>query len=124
VAQLLAAADIYCQPNTVAEPFGIAFIEALYAQLPVVTSDLGGAREIVNDACGLLVSPGDARALSASLVRLIEDRRLRQKLGNAGPERARELCDVQTQMQRLSEYFSGVCEIQIQVQSMVVGQKS
>jgi len=38
VPRLLAAADIHCQPNTGPEPFGIAFVEALYAGLPVVTT--------------------------------------------------------------------------------------
>ena len=40
VAQLLAAADIHCQLNTGVEPFGITFIEALYASLPVVTTNM------------------------------------------------------------------------------------
>ena len=36
-------------PNTVLDAFGIIFIEALYAGLPIVTSKLGGSVEIVND---------------------------------------------------------------------------
>ena len=47
VAQLLAAADIYCQPNLAAEPFGIVFIEAMQAGLPVVTTAAGGPLEII-----------------------------------------------------------------------------
>src|SRR5262249_49606163 len=58
VPSLLAAADIHCQPNTGPEPFGIAFIEALYAGLPVVTTAIGGPMEIINDTCGVLVAPG------------------------------------------------------------------
>src|SRR5229473_7678989 len=38
VPQVLRAADIYCQPNTGAEPFGIVFAEALAAGLPIVTT--------------------------------------------------------------------------------------
>ena len=55
VPDLLGAADIHCQPNSSPEPFGLAFVEALHAALPVVTSDAGGAREIVTPACGVLV---------------------------------------------------------------------
>ena len=44
VPSLLVAADVHCQPNTGPEPFGVAFIEALAAGLPVVTVDLGAAR--------------------------------------------------------------------------------
>ena len=113
VKRLLAAADIHCQPNAEPEPFGIAFIEALYAQLPVVTISLGGACEIVNDTCGVLVAPSDARSLAESVRRLIMDAALRKRLGSAGPARARELCDVETQMQRLFEYFSNLGEKQV-----------
>ncbi len=75
--RLLAAADIHCQPNTGPEPFGITFIEALYAGLPVVTTSIGGALEIVDGSCGMLVEPNDPAALAGALRRLIEDRELR-----------------------------------------------
>ncbi|MFQ5745405.1 MAG: glycosyltransferase, partial [Acidobacteriota bacterium] len=55
VPQLLAAADVHCQPNTGPEPFGITFIEAMYAHLPIVTTALGGAQEIIDGSCGMLV---------------------------------------------------------------------
>jgi glycosyltransferase involved in cell wall biosynthesis len=100
VARLLAAADIFCQPNIAPDSFGLAFIEALYARLPVVTMALGGACEIVDDSCGVLVPPGDANALAASLRSLIQDQTLRARLGEAGPARARQLCDPATQMKK------------------------
>jgi glycosyltransferase involved in cell wall biosynthesis len=108
VGKLLAAADIFCQPNTGPEPFGLAFIEALQAQLPVVTTALGGACEIVDDSCGVLLPPGDAHTLAAALRRLIQERALRIKLGLAGPARAMALCDPAAQMTRFHEALSGV----------------
>src|SRR5262249_40040296 len=42
VSRLMAAADVYCQPNTGPEPFGLVFVEALHAGLPVITSGFGG----------------------------------------------------------------------------------
>ncbi len=106
VPRLLAAADIHCQPNTGPEPFGVTFIEALYAGLPVITTAIGGAPEIVNDSCGVLVPPGDPTALAASMRLLIQDPSLRLRLGGAGPERARKLCDPLTQMERLNELLA------------------
>jgi len=103
VPRLLAAADIHCQPNTGPEPFGIAFIEGLLAGLPVVTTAIGGAREIVDDTCGILVPPHDPSALAATLRRLIRDASLRTRLGAAGPGRARSLCDPQRQMASLRD---------------------
>lgn len=102
VPELLAAADVHCQPNTAPEPFGIAFIEALAAGLPVVTTAMGGALEIVTAKCGILV-PASATALALALGPLIRDQDRRTKLGAAGPDRARALCDPATQIRTLAE---------------------
>jgi glycosyltransferase involved in cell wall biosynthesis len=83
------------------EPFGIAFVEALHAGLPVVTVDFGGASEIVTPACGLLLPPPDRGSLAAALQRLIDDPLLRARMREAGQARARALCDPQTQIARL-----------------------
>lgn len=92
VRRLLAAADVHCQPNTSPEPFGIAFVEALYAALPVVSTRMGGAEEIVTNACGVLVPPADPAALGEAIVSLIDDPRRRSSLGSIGPDRAAALC--------------------------------
>lgn len=93
VERLLAAADVFCQPNAGPEPFGIVFVEALYAGLPVVSSAAGGALEIVDDTCGRLVTPGDVAALAAALRELITEPDRRRALAHGGPPRARALCD-------------------------------
>jgi len=108
VPRLLAAADIHCQPNSGPEPFGIVFVEALHAGLPVVTTAIGGACEIVDESCGLLVPPADSQSLAASLRRLIEDEKLRAGLGANGPRRARELCDPAVQIERLGRLLASV----------------
>jgi glycosyltransferase involved in cell wall biosynthesis len=109
VGRLLAAADIYCQPNVAPESFGLTFAEALRARLPVVTTAIGGAREIVNDTCGVLVPDGDPRALAASLRTLLDDATLRHQLGSHGPARARELCEPSARLKQLNQLFSSIC---------------
>jgi glycosyltransferase involved in cell wall biosynthesis len=108
VPELLAAADVHCQPNTGPEPFGIAFIEALYAGLPVVTTALGGALEIVDETCGVLVPPADPAALAEALGQLILDAGQRARLGVAGPTRARHLCDPARQLARVRQQFGAL----------------
>jgi glycosyltransferase involved in cell wall biosynthesis len=108
VRQLLAAADIHCQANLGPEPFGITFIEALAAGLPVVTTAMGGAPEIVDDSCGILVPPDDVVALAAALRRLVADPVLRARLSSAGPARARQVSDPAAQMRRLSDALHGI----------------
>jgi len=93
VPRLLAAADIFSQPNLGAEPFGIVFIEALAAGLPVVTTAMGGPKEIIDESCGIVAPPKDADQVAAALGRLIDSADLRSRLGSNGPERARQLCD-------------------------------
>jgi glycosyltransferase involved in cell wall biosynthesis len=103
VPQLLAGADIFCQPNQGPEPFGIVFVEALWAGRPVVTTAMGGALEILNESCGVLAEPDSPDSLAAALDRLIESQELRSRLGKAGPARARQLCDPAAQMHVLEE---------------------
>src|SRR6185312_12667273 len=101
VRRLLVAADIFCQPNTGVEPFGVVFIEALAGGLPVVTTAVGGPCEIVSEDCGLLTPPGDAPAVARALQRLMIDPELRTSMGKAGRKRARELCAPETSLHEL-----------------------
>lgn len=93
VPALMAAADVLCQPNRDPESFGIVFVEALGVGLPVVTTGIGGALEIVDETCGVLVLPDDSEALAECLRQLIQSPEKRRRLAEAGPSRARQLCD-------------------------------
>lgn len=109
VPALMRAADIFCQPNSYPEPFGVVFVEALQACVPIVTFSMGGPQEILDQTSGILVPPGDIPGLSHALVRLIEDARLREKLGSCGPARAKSLCDPAQQIHRVFELLSALC---------------
>jgi glycosyltransferase involved in cell wall biosynthesis len=68
-----------------------AILEAMCAGKPVVATDVGAVRELVEEGrTGLLVPPGDPEALAAALGRLITDGELRARLGAAGRELALE----------------------------------
>ncbi len=110
VPRLYAAADLHCQPNLTPEPFGIAWIEALYAGLPVVTTSMGGALEIITADCGVLVPPDDANALSAALARLLRDPVQRRHLSAHGPARAAELSSPALLMPRLQQLLQSVLD--------------
>jgi glycosyltransferase involved in cell wall biosynthesis len=108
VPAVLAAADVFCQPNTSPEPFGLSLVEAMHAGLPVVTSGIGGACEIVDGTCGVLTPPGDVTALSKALRQLIVDRDLAALLGAAARRRPDALCDASRQMLRIHQVLSSV----------------
>jgi glycosyltransferase involved in cell wall biosynthesis len=106
IERLMHAADIYCQPNVSPEPFGITFIEALHAGLPVVATPLGGPKETIDETCGVLVTPGDVAGLAGVLRCLIESPEQRQRLGYGGPARARAIADPDVQMPALARLLT------------------
>jgi glycosyltransferase involved in cell wall biosynthesis len=112
VPSLLAAADLYCQPNLGPDSFGISFIEALYAGLPVVTTAMGGPLEIVDATCGVLVPPEPA-PLASALLRLIENAGLRARLGAGGPARARALSDPAAYLHTLEDALRAVAPSEV-----------
>jgi PEP-CTERM/exosortase A-associated glycosyltransferase len=62
-------------------------LEAMAMGKPLVASDIGGHRELIrNEFTGLLFQPGDASALAAALLRLLDDAGLRAKIAAQGNE--------------------------------------
>ena len=108
VRDLLAGADLLAQANVEPEPFGVIFAEALLAGVPVVTTNLGGAPEIVSSSCGRLVTPGDVNLLTEALDGLIVDARLRATLGAAGPAHAASRCDPSLVLPQIDEVLSSI----------------
>lgn len=109
VPQVLVASDIFCQPNLSAEPFGIAFIEALYAGLPVVTVAIGGGGEIVNSECGYAVAPGNVGEIAAALRELVQNSAKREQFRSLAIHRATELCDPQRQIEIVRQVNAELC---------------
>jgi glycosyltransferase involved in cell wall biosynthesis len=111
VPDLLVAADIFCQPNLSAEPFGIAFIEALYAGLPVVTVAIGGGGEIVTPTCGYAVEPGNIGEIASALRELVQQPAKRQQFKISAIARATELCEPKQQILGVTKIIDGIHEL-------------
>jgi len=66
-------ASIFCLPTRL-EPFGIVFIEAMTAHLPIVATRVGAIPDFVEDGKnGWLVSPGDVQGIADALLKLLKD---------------------------------------------------
>lgn len=84
----LAAMDVFVLPSTAVETFSNAALEAMSMRLPVVLTDIGGAREMVTDGTeGFIVRPGDQPALDQALRKLCLDAPLADRMGAAARAR-------------------------------------
>lgn len=80
-------ADVFCLPSR-QEGFGIVFLEAMAAGLPIVAARAAAAPEVLGDgAYGMLVPPADHVALAAAIERLLEDPEERRRIASAGARR-------------------------------------
>jgi len=109
VPQLMQLSDVFCQPNSTPDSFGIAFIESLYAGLPVVTSDIGGGGEIVDESCGILTKPNDATSVAKAIESLLDDPHRLRYLSLNGPRRADQLCNAHRQFAQLETVLRKAC---------------
>jgi phosphatidyl-myo-inositol dimannoside synthase len=76
-------------PPAQGEGFGMVFVEAGAAGLPVVAGRAAGAMDAVaHDESGLLVEPNDPGDVADAIVRLLTDPELAKRLGQGGRERA------------------------------------
>jgi len=83
VTPLLSIADAFLLPSS-QESFGLAALEAMACEVPVVASRTGGIPEVVADGeSGLLVDASDTEGMAAAVVRLLRDETLRTRLGRA-----------------------------------------
>lgn len=83
-------ADVFCLPS-LQEGFGIAFLEAMAAGLPVVAGSCSAVPELVVDGeTGLLVPPEDEQALADALIHLLTDAPTRRRMGERARKRAGE----------------------------------
>ncbi len=90
IPELLSCMDIFVLPS-IREGFPNTILEAMASSLPVVATDVGGVRElIIPDETGFIVPSADISALYESLSKLIKDKDLRIKMGNAGFERVKQ----------------------------------
>ncbi len=73
------------------EGFGLPAAEAMSCGLPVVATSAGAFPEVIEDGVtGILVAPGDPRALAGAIRRLLADPELRRRMGEAGRRRVEE----------------------------------
>jgi len=106
--RLYAESDLFVLP-TLADCFGIALVEAMATELPVVATRVGGVLDIVEDGeQGFLVEPHDGTALGERLERLLADGALRRSMGRRARARTLTHFDAARNSQRLLEHLKAL----------------
>lgn len=99
-------ADVFVLP-TYAEAMPMSVIEAMAAGLPVISTNVGGIPELIEDGeNGFLFECGDVSALAEKILLLAEDKNLRQKVGKKAREKARKQFDLDQYTEKLRDFLS------------------
>lgn len=114
--------DIMLVPSLWQEPFGLVIAEAMARGLPVIASHVGGPAEILTDGVdGLLVEPGNERALADAIQYLLIDEQRRARLARAAQATVRERFTIEENARRVEQHLSRAIERNKQEQSTLSG---
>lgn len=101
-------ARVLCVPSRWPEPFGMIGLEAMHHARPVVGTAVGGIPDWLDDGVtGLLAGEQDVGALAGALARLLTDRELAQRMGQAGLERVRRMYRFDDYLATLERILAG-----------------
>lgn len=86
-----------------------SILEAMAMGLPVITTDVAGAKELVLDGqTGYVSSQGDVQGIAHALLRLADSEALRQRMGQAGRRRVEQEFSFTHRLQRIEELYAKV----------------
>ena len=93
-------------------------LEAMAMELPVVSTTVSAIPELVQDQVdGILVPPRDEEALASALARLLDEPRLRTRLGKMGRQTVAERFDIEQNVRLVYDVFAGRRELNYAKQS-------
>jgi len=103
---LLQTSDIFVLPSQHREGLGIALIEAMAMNLPVIGTMVGGIPEVIMDGeNGFLIPPGGSEQLASALKKLVEDPILRVRMGRRGRQLYEEKFTLARMMQQIEALY-------------------
>jgi L-malate glycosyltransferase len=108
VAELLSCADLLLLPSQ-SESFGLVALEAMACGVPVVASDVGGIREVVDHGVsGYLAPVGDVDAMGDYAAAILRDRDLWRRMSGDAQHAARERFGVDVIIPRYERYYERI----------------
>lgn len=105
VAELLSISEV-CVLSSKAEGFSNSLLEYMAAGRPVVATDVGGARETVQEGeTGYLVSSGDDKAMAERIIALLSDKKRARRMGEKGRQVVEQNFSCQAQLDRTMNLY-------------------
>ena len=109
VEELLAVSDIFVLPSA-NESFGLAALEAMACEVPVVSSNIGGLPEVnIDGKTGYLCNVGDIDTMAARALEILEDPEKHQKFRDAAFQHAKTF-DIENILPVYEDYYKEVIE--------------
>lgn len=109
VIEELGKSDIFVLPSMRMEGFPMTIVEAMFAGLPVIASNIGGNSDAVVDGeTGYLVKSGHVGELAEKLSVLVKDANLRFSLGEKGRKKATKEFTIDTMVNKYEKVFMEV----------------
>lgn len=105
LADVYRSIDVFVMPS-LWEGLSLAMLEAMAAGLPMIATDVGGARDVLGDGLrGVLVPPADARALARAIHDLLIDAERRSAMTDSGCRHVRQNYSVAALSRQLAELY-------------------
>jgi L-malate glycosyltransferase len=109
VEELLAISDLFLMPSAT-ESFGLAALEAMACQVPVISSNSGGLPELnVHGITGFLCDPGDVDSMAQHAIELLSDDEMLQQFRTSALNRARDF-DLANILPQYEAYYQEVLD--------------
>jgi N-acetyl-alpha-D-glucosaminyl L-malate synthase BshA len=107
VEELLAIADLYLMPSE-SESFGLAALEAMACEVPVISSNTGGIPEInIEGATGFLSEVGDVEEMAENAIKILVDEQTLSKFKSNALNQAKRF-DIQKVLPQYESYYEEV----------------
>jgi glycosyltransferase involved in cell wall biosynthesis len=108
--RLISAVDLFVLSSST-EGFSLSTVEALWLGRPVIATRCGGPEEIVRDGVtGVLVPPGDPKALAVQMRRLLDHPQLRMELGARGARDVRDRFSIERMISSYTRIYNDMLE--------------
>ncbi len=110
IEEVLVGADLFLLPSET-ESFGLAALEAMSCEVPVIATDVGGLPEVVEDGVtGFLRPVGDIEGMATAGLELLRDRELRDRFADAARRIAVERFSEAAIVERYRDLYRRVAE--------------